>query len=179
MKKPIKIILEGPDGSGKSTFAEKLYAKMGVKAFHAGGKPKTIEEIEGRARLCLDPTIQVHDRVFIITDWIYRHALKEPCFLDDSLRTELLVDMNAKFNVKVIYMRPPLDVMFAAWNHRAEKAHKPKEHCDKITQNYEDLVNLYDAEMERIQKDFGIRVIKFNWTKCKDWDGFLEWVCAE
>ena len=70
------IIIEGPDGSGKSRFAEQLSEAINWPVLHNGGPPKDQEEIIDRVRKRnqLDNTIL--DRHPIISENVYGPVLR-------------------------------------------------------------------------------------------------------
>lgn len=95
------IILEGPDGTGKSTLGKRLAEYYEVAYYYGGGPPKTQEDItfccaRNRQRI-LEPSVQ--DRVTFISENVYRPIMDREFaarlprgFMHDHLRVGMSLD---------------------------------------------------------------------------------------
>jgi hypothetical protein len=71
------VIIEGPDGSGKSTLIEKLAELSGYPTRHKGGPPKSNEEAMQRMEdLYNEDYGKICDRCVVISEPIYGHILR-------------------------------------------------------------------------------------------------------
>lgn len=79
------IILEGPDGTGKTTLGKRLGEEFGVPYFYAGGPPAGDKGIRETCELQLKRTASpcVLDRVSFISELCYR-AVMDPVFVARS-----------------------------------------------------------------------------------------------
>ena len=66
------IIIEGPDGAGKSTLAKKLSKKLDKKVLHTGGPSSTLEELIGRVKIIEANPDCIVDRFPYLSEIIYR-----------------------------------------------------------------------------------------------------------
>lgn len=152
------IIVEGPDGSGKSTLLKRLEEVHNVKAMHAGGPPKTEEEL--RQRLELNPSAQLMDRWSAISEQVYGTVLRDkPLVSMDEMMWYVL-----EHKPHIIYCRPP--------NHMLEKnldsldkykSYKSKEHCASVRRDYWRIVSVYDQLMFRLLQ-MGLIVTIYDYT---------------
>lgn len=138
------IILEGPDGGGKSTLAGKLVKDLNAKYYHSGG-PKTksemdmvINELEIMAH---SKSIIIVDRVPWISEMVYPYAFGRKPVLSVAEYLQHL-----KLPQKIIYCKPSGPAQMSL----DYKEHKPKEHTESVIKNHERIADLYDALFKRI-----------------------------
>lgn len=142
------IILEGPDGAGKSTLAQQLSADLNVPLHHSGGPPRDRQEIIARqARMNKDllaGVVKVYDRAPCISDPIYGPIIRGETPFDDY--THLALEFRMRLKVPVIYCRPRLAFIHAALVDRLEpeKTYKPQKHIDGVRKNVDAIVASYD-----------------------------------
>lgn len=154
------IIVEGMDGSGKSTFIEKVIARTSLQAYHAGGPPKTRDEALERIRETMfiaQEADTIFDRHVTISEQVYGYILRDNSFLtfDYSLRT--LGDMEAL----ILYCRPPNHILTnQKWN-LIEKDHDTKNHVLSVGERYFDLSHAYDRLMFELEAA-SLLVVQFN-----------------
>lgn len=136
------IIVEGPDGSGKSTLLKRLEEVHNVKATHAGGPPKTKEEL--RERFNLHPSIKLMDRWAPISEQVYGTILRDkPLVSVNEMMWHIL-----EHRPHIIYCRPPNAILTDNLSYlNRHKSYKSKEHCDEVYQNYFQIVKSYDKLM--------------------------------
>jgi energy-coupling factor transporter ATP-binding protein EcfA2 len=130
----VNVILEGPDGGGKSTLAAHLAGALDMRVQGGSGPPKSTQEIVDRANAYLKMTDVVFDRHPCVSQPIYGAMRGDP----PAITHELL---------KAFYDSPQLIIYC-----RSESSHrhvvKPgenPEHVEKLTTNYQKLISHYDA----------------------------------
>jgi thymidylate kinase len=130
----VNVILEGPDGGGKSTLAEYLANQLDLRIQQGSGPPKHPGEIEERLRAYLDMDGVIFDRHPAISDPIYnvlRGTRESPEF--KAMMTEF-------------YGQPSLIIYCRSTNaarHKVKEGEHP-EHIKMLTEKYERLVQVYD-----------------------------------
>lgn len=137
------IVLEGPDGSGKTTLAKQIAKRFNGNRIHTGGKMYTSKEYDTRVEylrmLSKGTTVNVIDRVPWISEMIYSKALSRTPLASK----EKMVDDMKTIDHKVIYCRPSsltIDKMVEDPN----KAHKDEEFYELIRNRYETIMKGYD-----------------------------------
>ncbi len=155
------IIVEGPDGAGKTTLCQKLHAATDLPVIHSGGPPGSAGEVQERIReLSLFPRA-IRDRCVLISEPIYGGVLRGQSFLREDRAIRLLHSL--PFSV-VLYCRPPEAVLFDHLdeNLNREKSHKPGDHADQVRFSFDQIVWAYDKFMHKIGQS-GIDVIRYTW----------------
>ncbi len=159
------IILEGPDGTGKSTLAEKLSQVLNLRVQHSGGPPKDPEDIFRRQEAAQQWAILnapvVLDRIPVISEQIYGPIIRGSNPFLGTMHFERLMDALAH---PIIYCRPPMSVIIAnlsTSHHR--KAHETEEHFQGVMQRWEKIVAAYDRFMTSIEES-GARLFRFDYT---------------
>lgn len=138
------IILEGPDGSGKTTLAKRIAKRFNGNRIHSGGKIYTEKEYDRRMeylkKLARGNTVNVIDRVTWISERIYSDALGRKKIVSEEKMNK---DMKS-LNCKVIYCRPTsltIDRMVVD----NSKEHKSPELYEQIKDNYGKILEGYDT----------------------------------
>ena len=165
------IVLEGPDGAGKSTLAERLAYKFQWPIVHTGGPLANREDYFTRVQ---DKKLRVarntiFDRVPMISELVYCLVQDRAPFIHEW---EAMNDLIALRPV-VIYCRladtaQMLDRIIAS-----PKAHKSPEYLEAVKKNHDSIVKKYDAVMRLVPPEL---VISYNWER-DDWS-FLEGAIA-
>jgi len=155
------VILEGPDGAGKSTLAASLARSLNREVFHSGGPPVNKLILEDK----LDEVEQkfdthVIDRVPHISEPIYSRVSVRRSFIPEFQ----LHDRLKRFDPIVVYCRlPQMSDMFKAID-RSKKPHKPSQHLEEVLKQYRAVVQDYDITMDLLSKS-GVTVIMYAWTQ--------------
>lgn len=152
------IIVEGPDGSGKSTLIKKLEESMGIEAKHDGGPPKTVGELE--ERLIHSPSHKLLDRWSGISELVYGTVLRGKCMMPKHEIMQYIHDHKPT----IIYCRPPngvLETNLIALERT--KAHKSEEHCREVRERFWKIVEEYDLLM-KVLLNMGIVVTTYDYT---------------
>lgn len=140
----VKIILEGPDNSGKSTLASYLSEALRIPLVPGEGPAKSEKEIDDRVRRYLNmPGPLIFDRHPCVSQPIYNH-FRSPIDIEPELISAFYED-----EVYLIYCpgRPTLE------------GHQVKDH-DRIVnangQKHEDLVNQFHPQICAHYLEWGI-----------------------
>lgn len=153
------IILEGFDNSGKSTLAKRL----GLQIIHAGGAPKTDEQLQqylvDQAKYA-DQAV-VLDRVSCISHQVYGNNM-----LNSHLMKHLR-DFTCNEKVVLVYCRPPTEVMKNFGNHII-KDHDSMDHLEDIMRNAQTYIDRYDGLMACISH------VKYDYTRDGDNEEFIK-----
>jgi hypothetical protein len=153
------IVVEGPDGAGKTTLINDLTRDLNRTKFHTGGPKDRMDLMMSMIhKIDLVKKDVIFDRVPYISDPIYcsiydRKSVLTPEFISSRLR---------ELNPIIIYCRlkKPAD-MFNSIDH-SKKEHKSEEHMLQVKSKYYSIVAAYDNEMERLTS-LGFTVFKYNW----------------
>lgn len=134
----VNIVFEGPDHSGKSTFAKTAAEALGMPYQKSSGVPKTFEDVIDRARHYISLDGYVIDRHPCISQPIYGTLRNDPKFPQ-----ELIDEFHAQ---------RPIIVYCCA--NRGIKNHVPSpgdslEHIAALNKNYEKICILYDLWASR------------------------------
>lgn len=144
------IILEGFDGAGKSTLAEKL----GFSVMHAGGPPRDFQHMKE----CLDNQLAkcepgvIFDRVTCISHQVYGGHMF------DSMLLDYMSQMLRKPHTILVYCRPPDEILMDFSRH-IPKIHDSKQHLEDIEANVKLYIERYDHIMSTVAN------VKFDYTK--------------
>lgn len=156
------VVIEGPDGSGKSTLVKALAAMFGWPVHHSGGPPRTKADLERKftdleAALSSSASGLVLDRHPAISEPIYRAAAGEVCMMTPAVMLYRL----AALKPVVVYCR--LTSMTEMWQSidRSSKPHKPAAHLEQVLRDYQTVVSKYDLTFS--DPDLGFPVLRYNW----------------
>lgn len=131
----MNIVLEGPDGGGKSTLGEFLSINLDARLQQGSGPPRTPDEIRQRASQYLRMTDTVFDRHPCISQPIY------------GTMRGVGADLPGDSLVREFYAQRPLVIYcrsVSAERHRVKDGENPA-HVEMLTARYIQLVQLYDA----------------------------------
>lgn len=114
----MSILIEGPDGAGKSTLACDLQAHFPGMEMHPRFCTSVGGPIEGLAEAVYKdtrgrPTNQIYDRHPVISDYIYNSAIPGRTFTDEFLTVEMgrVRERVAKSSFTIFCLPPYLSVM--------------------------------------------------------------------
>lgn len=140
------VIVEGPDGAGKSTLIQNLMALGGFISIHTGGPPRDKQDLEDKLdkiKLALDVAgnhILILDRHPAVSDPIYSKVTGSRSFATPGWLGKQVWSLDPVF----VYCRGSADSMRENIS-KSPKAHKSPEHLLKVIQNHGEIVKLYDA----------------------------------
>lgn len=131
----MNVILEGPDGGGKSTLAAFLSEHLGMPVQQGSGPPRRRGEIEDRLAHYLTIDGHIFDRHPAVSQPIYG-ALR-----GETPSTEFTMLTRSFYSTKsvLVYCRAT-----SPEQHVVKEGENP-EHVRILTMRYQDLVGAYDA----------------------------------
>lgn len=154
------VIVEGPDGAGKSTLIQNLVALGGFVSTHTGGPPRDKQDLEdklAKVTASLDaagPDTLILDRHPAVSDPIYSKVTGSRSFATPGELEEQVRALNPVF----VYCRGSADSMRGSIS-KSPKAHKSPEHLLKVIQKHGEIVKLYDAFFARTPH------IRYDWQR--------------
>lgn len=129
----MNIVVEGADGSGKSTLVDFLAQSLKWPVVHSEGPTKTADELNARAMRFLAQDRVIFDRHCIVSERVY-----------GTMRGNVMTKPKHEFAFHhqknlIIYCRfaGPLDEHVA-------KEHDTREHLDMIQRNHQRILAAYD-----------------------------------
>lgn len=151
------LVLEGPDGGGKTTLGTAL-AKMGLVVHHSGGPPQSAAELMERCRFVgANSRRFVFDRIPQISEPVYRRTLDE----EMSVAVADLERSLAGVLPVVVYCRPSQEKIMQA--PVVVRPHKSAEHAEKVQARRWRLLYEYDRYMARLSCRDLIRVVFYDY----------------
>ncbi len=159
------IVVEGPDGAGKSTLAARLAEDLGLPLCHTGGRSYSQEELLDR---CLDVAVKTHvdrvifDRIPHISDNIYREAFGEEFLLPETTMSVLLDFLP----VVLVFCQSSPDM------NEAPKDHKPAELMARVKEARPSIVRSYARKAEETNRQ-GVPTLLFDW-RLDSYEALLE-----
>jgi hypothetical protein len=163
------LIVEGPDNAGKSTLIHQLEIAHDIRSVHAGGPPKSKEEINTKRTVAYENCFKriIQDRNYFISDLVYGNVLRRaPNYENFSILLELL-----STRPLIIYCRPSLEHLLKIDDHEV-KAHETQEHVDAVKKNQRLIVEHYDELMKVISSK--TTVIEYDFEKGFSEDDLFE-----
>lgn len=150
------IIIEGPDGAGKSTIAKILAGKHGLEIIHAGGPPKDAEDLRGRFATQFRGYGKVLDRASFISEQVYGSVVRNGLLVEQSE----IDDTARRFVEKgffVVYCRPSVDTLIAHAREKlarlsSEKGYKPDNHVQVVSDKIVRIAMRYDVVIENLKR---------------------------
>lgn len=167
------IIVEGPDGAGKSTLITRLVKDFSFPVYRSGG-PKDAENmkrvVKEMATLALDPTtVYLCDRTPWVSEFIYSEALgREMVVPVDFFATCF------KLPQRIIYCNLNDSVSMLSNMSREFKAHKPAEHTAQVVKNYQKVCDLYDELIDEMESA-GIDIFGYDWMN-GSYEELTQWI---
>lgn len=146
------IIIEGPDGAGKSTLAKELQSVFGFPIVHTGGPLNSRAEFESRVedlKLLAPEFSSIFDRTPFISDQVY-------ALLSDRLPFVTMEDLKFmidKVDPIIIYCRLSSSYKMRQHIDRSVKTHKSPEYMKKVIANHPFITDQYDLLMDKIGED--------------------------
>jgi hypothetical protein len=156
------LIIEGPDGSGKTTLAIFLHTLTRLPVHHAGGPPRDKQEFLDRVDYIKNNKGGIFDRFPPISEYVYGGLRSNPLFSD----SELLDLQRSVEKWIIVYCRPPLLVIKGnALAQSAERPHKNSNHLEMIKANILWIVEQYDAVFKHLESEGDQLIIRYDYTQ--------------
>lgn len=160
--KPTMVILEGPDGGGKSTLATLLSTALGFPVIHTGGPLESREEFNSRVEefsLNAPKHNMILDRTPYISELVYPHLANRVPFCS----IEELKNVISFVDPIIIYCRLSSSFRMREKMTLVPKVYKTPEYKNKVLTNHLFLTDRYDNLMESLGED----VIWYDWEEEK------------
>jgi thymidylate kinase len=170
------IILEGPDGAGKSTLITRLVKDFGFPVYRSGG-PKNADNmkrvVQEMAMLALDDSIvYLCDRTPLVSELVYSKSLgRDPVMPMDFFKPYFSLPQ------RIIYCNLNDSVSMLSNMSREFKAHKPAEHTAAVVQNYQQVCNNYDELIDEMEAS-GMDIFGYDWMNGSYYD-LTKWIVGE
>lgn len=153
------IILEGPEGAGKSTFGQQLSKARSMPLVHTGGPIESKRELLERLDnldIMRKPR-KIFDRIPLISELVYAPLQGREPFITRSASVGILKGINPT----IYYCR--LDSQEDMFNLMLQnKPHKTVEWMEKVQADFGQVIESYDSLMDHLRLQ-GLRVIHYNW----------------
>lgn len=152
------IVLEGPDGAGKSTLIKAIEKRLGIEATHFGGPPKYIDELH--ERVAASRSAKLLDRYSPISEQVYGPIANRQWSIDVM---DTYIQQNCKI---VIYCKPRRSTLMRNKVRclEADKAHKSEQHCKMVSDNFERVLDGYERTMRKIHR-LGVNVYVYDYEE--------------
>lgn len=153
------IIVEGCDGSGKSTLVQKLRRELPYNwVCQSQGYPRTAENASRGAQWLEAAPPEffiICDRHPLLAERVYGPIIRnENIFLGTAFEDmENVLDF--LHGALVIYCRPPITVI--------EQGVRTQRQMEGVSTHLRSLVSEYDLLMREVAKSDGPRVVEYNW----------------
>ncbi len=158
---PRPIVVEGPDGSGKTTLCDALCKRMDRVYHHSGGAPSNRLDVEVKLNRIIEQVraspLCILDRHPAISDPIYSRTAARPLYYPAHL---LMEELKAIDPVIIYCRRKSLADMWKSVQ-RTQKPHKSPEHLRTVLENYKEVVDMYDEFFSR--NPSGLLVFRYDW----------------
>jgi alpha-ketoglutarate-dependent taurine dioxygenase len=154
------IILEGPDGGGKTTLASTLRLAIDdylwiIRTNSKPHHPYEMVEIADWLKKVPPRLILVCDRHPYISEEIYDPVLRSGRPMITESQAGMMALANYLADVLIVYCRPPEEVL--------EVSSKKNVQMEGVNENLGQLISAYDRLM-RALKDRGVEVITYDWS---------------
>lgn len=154
------VVVEGPDGAGKSTLIDnlRLSCDRHYLTLRRNGPPKDVGEISSCVRWvekAANSVTLMLDRHPLISEPIYGGILRGSNLLEGTYNLEDIRAHFLEFIDRVVYCRPPTSVI-------VRKMHDNPQ-LQGVVENIYLISKQYDYAMEML-KHWGVNVIEYDWT---------------
>jgi ABC-type dipeptide/oligopeptide/nickel transport system ATPase component len=153
------LIIEGPDGSGKSIIAQRLMYLLKRECFHEGGPVITRPDAIGRLDRQFDRFGSILDRVTFVSERVYGPILRGKMALDEAT-LDLYEKRFIDAGWMLVYCRPSDEAIIGyVRGGRMDKViielgkeYKTRNHVQGIKDNIEAIIASYDRVVASLRK---------------------------
>jgi len=153
------VIIEGPEGAGKSTLGLQLSRQLRMPLIHTGGPIHSKQELFDRIEnlnIMREPR-KIFDRVPLISELVYAPLQNREPFISRVNAVGLLKEINPT----IYYCR--LDSKEDMFNQiLRNKPHKSVEWLEHVRGNFDFVVESYDDLIDHLRLQ-GFRIIHHDW----------------
>lgn len=162
------IIVEGFDGSGKTTLCEHLATAMGWPVQKCGGPTRDAHDL----RRWLDRGYQamreksVKDRTTCVSESVYQ-SLSDPA--RSAMALHAITDLQritTSHRLVLVYCRPPTSFLIDALITHKDKAHDTPAHMEKVRRQAMWMIEYYDTVIALAARQ-RVRIVTYDRTKQK------------
>jgi hypothetical protein len=157
------IILEGPDGSGKTATVDYLSKALQIEyVHHSGGPWIDLEDGEARLVAMLRRSFPaLYDRFPALSEYVYGPILRNK----NNVSLKDLIEWSSTFDRAIlIYVRPSMEHIIGNAFKLETKKHKPPKLVQDVQNNIEFIVKRYDEAILRMSfAKHGMRIVHYNW----------------
>lgn len=157
------IILEGPDGMGKSTLAADLSSRLRMRKLEIGKSPGSAAGVYECMQKCKDRALRpyIQDRVTQISEYIYGNKIFRRQYLTDQQFLDAISILVRYTDPIIVYCRvEDLDKA----NPVAE-AYDDPQYEREVRQRLSDIRHHYDELMYKLPVDHRATVIHYDFTQ--------------
>lgn len=162
------IVVEGFDGSGKSTLCKLLSAALKLPVETIGGPTKDVQDVIK----CLDKSYaalsrdSIKDRTTYVSESVYS-SLSDPAKAAMALTSiNDISRITWRKRIVMVYCRPPTGFLINELALHEDKAHDPPGHMDRVRRQAPFLIDFYDVVVRMVARQ-RVRVIEYDRTKDK------------
>lgn len=142
------IILEGPDGSGKTSLGEQIAPILNRQLIHSGGKPESVEKFHQRFFFAINNSEKyIFDRFNHISELVYGLLLRGRSIIPSN-RIYGQLQLLATLPTLIIYARPDKPTLFKRMQELNKKKHKEESLISAVASQSMAIIERYDLVME-------------------------------
>lgn len=159
------IIVEGPDGTGKTHVVSTISRMFGLEITKFGGPPRDDEEGQERLRFIREELSDdaLLDRCPPMSEFVYGHVLRGSTRPDVEHLIGSMIQLATRYPL-VVFCHP-LSVTGETIDRTTMKSWKPRELLDEVTRKYDRVVTRY-YELYRVIRSMGFAIT--DWSTLGD-----------
>lgn len=157
------IILEGPDGAGKSTLGKTLSERLNIPLIHTGGHQDRVAMYDAIEEILDNPNEAViFDRISLISEQIYGPLLRDKNIFNNPFGQDMMMKLRNR-QPAYIYVRPK-DPQRIFEVQLQTKPHKDQKHINKVAKLLYWVLDSYDKVFVELQEYGFQHCIQYDYT---------------